>query len=170
MRPDALESVTRPVLIDRVVYTTITLACVLIVYDGWASLRVVDVVWVILGPSSRCSSPTSTPECLALRVELHRRPTWTEQRRLAQSESRFLLLAAPPIAVLLVLQLAGAGASDSIRVIVILEALSIGFWAGLAAHRARLTGMDVAGAVTVGLLIGVILLTPQVLLQPGKEL
>lgn len=170
MRPDALESVTRPVLIDRIVYTTITLACVLIVYDGWANLKVVDVVWVILGPVLAMFISHVYSGVLALQVELRRRPTWAERRRLARSESRFLLLAVPPIAVLLVLQLAGVGVSDSIQVIVILEALSIGFWAGLAAHRARLKGMDVARAVAVGLLIGVMVLTLQVLLQPGKEL
>ena len=169
MRPDALESVTRRVLIDRVVYTTIALALrphrLRRLGEPQGSRRRIGNPRPVLAMFiSRVYSGV-----LALGVELHRRPTWAEQRRLARSESRFLLLAAPPIAVLLVLQLAGAGVSDSMPVIVILEALSIGFWAG-SPPPARLTGMDVARAVTVGLLIGVILLTPQVLLQPGKEL
>jgi hypothetical protein len=36
--------------VDRVIYTTITLMSVLIVYDGWASLTFWGVVAVIVGP------------------------------------------------------------------------------------------------------------------------
>jgi hypothetical protein len=51
----------RPVFVDRVVNRTITLVCVLIVYDGWANLRYRDVVGIILAvPSLRCSSRTSS--------------------------------------------------------------------------------------------------------------
>ena len=37
--------------VDRVIYTTITLLCVLIIYDGWEQLQFWDVVAVIVGPS-----------------------------------------------------------------------------------------------------------------------
>ena len=36
--------------LDRVIYTTITLLAVLIIYDGWEQLRFWDVVTVIVGP------------------------------------------------------------------------------------------------------------------------
>ena len=36
--------------VDRVIYTTITLLSVLIIYDGWEQLQFWDVVAVILGP------------------------------------------------------------------------------------------------------------------------
>jgi len=36
--------------VDRVIYTTITLLTVLIIYDGWEELRFWDVVTVIVGP------------------------------------------------------------------------------------------------------------------------
>jgi len=36
--------------VDRVIYTTITLMAVLVVYDGWEQLRFWDVVAVIVGP------------------------------------------------------------------------------------------------------------------------
>jgi len=39
-----------PIRIDRVIYTTITLTAVLIVYDGWESLSLGGVVAVIVGP------------------------------------------------------------------------------------------------------------------------
>jgi hypothetical protein len=72
----------RPVLVDRVVNRTITLVCVLIVYDGWANA----IIWI--------------------------------------------------------------------------EALSIGFWAGLAARRAGLHGSSLALAVLAGLIVSAIVLAP----------
>ena len=36
--------------VDRVIYTTITLLSVLIIYDGWEELRFWNVVAVIVGP------------------------------------------------------------------------------------------------------------------------
>jgi hypothetical protein len=36
--------------VDRVIYTTITLLSVLIIYDGWEELQFWDVVAVIVGP------------------------------------------------------------------------------------------------------------------------
>jgi hypothetical protein len=36
--------------VDRVIYTTITLLTVLIIYDGWEELRFWDVVTVVVGP------------------------------------------------------------------------------------------------------------------------
>jgi hypothetical protein len=40
----------KPVVVDRLVYTTITLMSVLIIYDGWQNLRAIDVVGIIVGP------------------------------------------------------------------------------------------------------------------------
>ena len=39
-----------PIDVDRVIYATITLMSVLIVYDGWARLQLLDVVLIIVGP------------------------------------------------------------------------------------------------------------------------
>jgi hypothetical protein len=40
----------RPVSVDRVIYATITLMSVLIIYDGWQHLKMIDVDGVIVGP------------------------------------------------------------------------------------------------------------------------
>ena len=53
-------SFSRPVLVGRIVYGTITLMSVLIIYDGWQSLRLRDIVVVIVGPVWPCSLPTSS--------------------------------------------------------------------------------------------------------------
>jgi hypothetical protein len=45
-----LRSLERPGVIDRAVYGTIVLTSVLVLYDGWAHLKVWGAVAVILGP------------------------------------------------------------------------------------------------------------------------
>jgi hypothetical protein len=86
----------------------------------------------------------------------------------ARFESRFLLLAVPPLAVLLVLHLANVALTDAVQVVIWLEALSLSFWAGLAAWYAGLRGPLLALSILAGLVISVMVLLLQVILQPGK--
>jgi hypothetical protein len=83
-------------------------------------------------------------------------------------ELGFLLLAVPPLAVLLVLQLANVALTDTVRVIIWLEALSLSFWAGLAAWYAGLRGRLLVLSILSGLVISVMVLLLQLILQPGK--
>ncbi len=55
------ESAGRPGVIDRAVYGTIVVTSVLVIYDGWANLRVLGAAAIILGPWSRWSSRTYSP-------------------------------------------------------------------------------------------------------------
>jgi hypothetical protein len=98
MLRDPLKVTERPATIGRVVTATVTLVCVLVVYDGWAKLRVVDVVLIILGPVIAIFTSHVFSTTLVLQVELNRRPTRSEWFANARSESRFLLLAVPPLA------------------------------------------------------------------------
>ena len=45
-----LDRLSQPILVDRIIYATITIMSVLIIYDGWQKLRLIDVVGVIVGP------------------------------------------------------------------------------------------------------------------------
>jgi hypothetical protein len=38
-----VERLSRPLLVDRIVYATITMMSVLIIYDGWQQRRLIDV-------------------------------------------------------------------------------------------------------------------------------
>jgi len=87
---------------------------------------------------------------------------------IVRSQSPFLLLAAPPLALLSIFALADVSLDHAIRAIIWIEALSIGFWAGLAARRACLHGSSLAVAVLAGLIVSGIVLALQVLLQPGE--
>jgi hypothetical protein len=157
-----------PVVIGRVVTATISLICVLIVYDGWADLRLKDVVLIVVGPVLAVWVSHVFAASLVRHVELGRRLTWHEWIDTVGFESRFLLLAVPPVALLVVLNFFGVSLSDAVRTVIWLEALSLGFWAGLAAHYAGFHGRSLALAVLAGLVLSVLVLGLEVLLEPGK--
>lgn len=155
-------------MIGRVVYATITLTSVLIVYDGWSSLKLLDVVGVILGPILAMFIAHIFAANLAEQAALGRRLRGEEWAETIRTESRFLLLAIPPLAILAVSRLAGTSLDTSIRIIIWFGAVSLGFWGGLAGHRAGLRGSRLALAVITGLIVGGAVLVLQVILQPGK--
>lgn len=158
----------RPAAIGRIVTATITLVCVLIVYDGWAKLRALDVVLIILGPVIAIFTSHVFSTTLVLQIELGRRPTRSEWLANARAESRFLLLAVPPLALLLALTVATVSLPNSVRAVIWMETLSLAFWTGLAAWIAGLRGRPLVLAVLAGLIVSAIVVALQVTLQPGK--
>jgi hypothetical protein len=136
--------------VDRVIYTTITLMAVLIVYDGWEQLHFWNVVAVMLGPILAIFLSHVFGEALGTRVALGRPLTRRERRVVFVEECRFLLVAVPPLAILVVLTIAGVSYTRIIQVIVLTGVLS------LAPDRLR--------PVARG-----IILVLQALLQPGRE-
>ena len=160
----------RPETIGRVVTATITLVCVLIVYDGWAKLRPLDVVLIILGPIIAVFTSHVFSTTLVLQVELGRRPNRSEWLANARRESRFLLLALPPLALLLALTLATVSLQGSVRAVIWMETLSLAFWTGLAAWLVGMRGRPLVLAVLAGLVVGSVVVALQVMLQPGRAL
>ncbi len=153
--------------LDRAVYTTITIMSVLIVYDGWQHLRFWAAVGVILGPVFAMFISHVFSAFLARQAELQQRPGRSEQMKIIRTEVRFFLLAAPALALLIILTVAGVSLGTIIQAIVFLEGASLGFWGLLAGRRAGLTGWPLTRAVAVGLIVGIIVLVLQVVLQPG---
>ena len=155
--------------VDRVIYTTITLMSVLIIYDGWATLRFWDVVAVVLGPILAIFLSHVFGEELGIRVALGRALTRSERRALIAEESRFLMVPIPPLIILTVLALAGVSYTRIINVIVLAGVLSLGLWGAVAGRRAGLTGWSLVASTLVGLAVGCVILVLQALLQPGHE-
>jgi hypothetical protein len=168
MRNDPFDLTPRPEVIGRIVTATVALVCVLIVYDGWATLKPFDAALVIVGPVVAICTTHIFSASLVQLVTLGRRPTMHEWLVTLRFESRFLLLAVPPLAVLLVLHLANVELTDAIRVVILVETLSLGFWAGLAAWYAGLRGRLLGLSIFAGLVISGIVLLLQLILQPGK--
>lgn len=95
--------------------------------------------------------------------------TRPERRAVFLEECRFLLLAVPPLAILVVLTIAGMSYSWIIKVIVLTGVLSLGVWGGVAGRRAGLTGWPLVLSIGYGLVLGGIILALQAVLQPGHD-
>ena len=130
----------KPVEVDRVVYATITLMSVLIVYDGWQHLRFLGVVAVIVGPVLAMFLSHVFSASLALQLTLGRPVTFKERMTIARLESRFLLICVPPVLLVGILALSGVSMIDAIRYLLTLGTGSLGYWSGRAGRRAGLTG------------------------------
>src|SRR4051812_48508535 len=157
---------SRPV-VERVVNTTIMLMSVLVLYDGWESLKLIGVVAVIVGPVLAMVMAHVFAASIAREVELKRTPTNRERTRIVRDECRFLLLAVPPVAIVVALYVVGVSLSACIQAVLWVGLLSLGFWGGVAGRRAGLAGWHLALSVAAGLLVGGIVLGLQVLLKPG---
>ncbi len=163
-----LATLSRPVLVDRIVYATITVMSVLIIYDGWQTLRLIDVVLVIVGPIIAMFIGHVFSAALARQIEIGRPLSRAEAATIVGSESRFLLLAVPPVVIVSVLYAFNVSLSGAIRVTLWAEAASLGYWGLVAARRAGLGGWRVFAFVVAGLIVGLVVLLLQVVLQPGK--
>ena len=155
--------------VDRLIYTTITLISVLIIYDGWSRLTFWGVLAVILGPVMAIFLSHLFGAELGTRVALGRPMTWRERRKAFVEECRFLVVAIPPVLILIVLSLAGVAYARTIQVIVLVGVASLGVWGGIAGHRAGLTYRGVVMSTACGLLLGCVILVLQALLQPGQQ-
>jgi len=162
------KSAGRPAVIDRAVYGTIVVTSVLVVYDGWAHLKLSDAIAIVLGPVLAMIIGHVFAASLAAYPTLGRRPTERELLVIVRHESRFLLVCVPQIILLVVLTLTGLGLNTSVRVVIWASAASLGFWGGVAARRAGLPGRGVALGVITGLAAGAVVVLLQVFLEPGQ--
>ncbi len=158
----------QPVLVDRIVYATITIMSVLIIYDGWQHLRLIDVAGVIIGPVLAMFLAHTFSAAVAQHVEAERILTGKEWREVVRIQVPFLLLCVPPLAIVTFLYAVGVSLSDGIRVTLWFGTASLGYWGFVAGRRAGFVGWRMVMVVIAGLLIGVVILLIQVLLQPGK--
>jgi len=154
---------------DRMIYTTITLLCVLIIYDGWEQLRFWNVVTVIVGPVLAVFLGHVFGAALGTRVAIGRPLTRGERWAVMVEECRFLLVAVPPLTILVVLTMFGVSYTRTIQVIVLTGVLSLGVWGGAAGRRAGLTGWGQVLSIAYGLLLGGVVLVVQALLHPGHD-
>ena len=164
------DRMNRHVDVDRIVYATITLMSVLIIYDGWSSLKLLQLAGVVVGPVFAMFLGHSFSAAIARQVGEGRALTNSERIAILRSEAPFLLLCVPPIVLSVVLHLFGVSLTATINIVVWVGIASLGFWGGVAARRARLAGWRFASAVLAGFIVGGVILVLQVTLQPGSVL
>jgi hypothetical protein len=156
-------------VIDRVVYGTITMMCVLIVYDGWSKVDLVEVIGVMAGPIFAMFLAHVFATLIAKQASMDSTLGQAEWSGTIRRESRFLLLAVPPAVLTTLLSAAGVSLTTCIHIVLWIGVASLGFWAWLAGRRAELTGWHLAMAVLAGVIVGLLVLGIQVLLQPGGK-
>jgi hypothetical protein len=162
------ENLKHRVFVDRIIYATITIMSTLIVYDGWQTLKLIDVAGVIVGPVLAMFLVHVFSAAMAKHVEAGRILTGKEWTHVVASEAPFLLLCVPPLVIVTVLFALGVSLTDSIQVTVWFGTATLGYWGYVAGRRAGFAGWRLIMVVALGLLIGVVILLIQVLLQPGK--
>jgi hypothetical protein len=163
-----LKRLHRPVLVDRIVYATITIMSVLIIYDGWEHLKLIDVVAVILGPVLAMFIAHVFSAVMAQHVEVGHILSRQEWAGIVRIQAPFLLLSVPPLAVVSVLYAFNLSLTDAIRVTLWLGTASLGYWGFVAGRRAGFVGWRMVAVVAAGLVLGIVILLIQVILQPGK--
>jgi hypothetical protein len=162
------DSLNHRVFVDRIIYATITMMSVLIIYDGWQTLKLIDVVGVIIGPVLAMFIAHVFSGAMAKHIEAGRILTGREWAHVVASEAPFLLLCVPPLLIVAVLFASGVSLTDSIRATLWFGTATLGYWGYVAGRRAGFVRWRLVMVVVLGLLIGVVILLLQVLLQPGK--
>jgi hypothetical protein len=152
---------------DGLISATISLLTVLIVFDGWQTLGFWQVVAVILGTLVAIFLSHLFGAELGRRVALGRRLTGRERRTVLVQESSVLLLAAPPLLILAVLNVAGVSYTQIIQVIIYLGVFSLGAWGFVAGRRAQLTGWALVASTAYGFFLGAVVLGLRAMLEPG---
>jgi len=97
----------RSVAINRAVVGTITVTSVLIVYDGWASLKLLDVVAIIVGPVLAMFIAHVFAGALAAYAARGRHLSKREAPNAVRAELGWVWLAVPPTTLLLILSAIG---------------------------------------------------------------
>ncbi len=143
---------------------------VLIIYDGWEHLKLINVVGVILGPVLAMFLAHVFSAAMAQHVEVGRVLSRKEWGGIARIQAPFLLLCVPPLAVVSVLYAFNVSLTEAIRITLWLGTASLGYWGFVAGRRGGFVGWRLFGVVIAGLLIGVVILLIQVFLQPGKAI
>jgi hypothetical protein len=120
--------VPRSIRLDRIVYATITLMSVLIIYDGWQHLRLLDVIGIIIGPVIAMFVAHVFSALIARQVEVGRPLTSGDLRTTTRSEARFLFVGVPPVGIVSVLFAIGVTLTHAIQVTLWFGVVSLGFW------------------------------------------
>ena len=149
------------------VYGTVTLLSVLVVFEGWQDLRgPIAVVLVTVGPAVALMLAHLFGEALDEHIRLHRPLRAHEWRAAVVDSTVFLLMCVPLLAVLVVGQVLRLELATTVRLMLWLGVLSLGFWGWLAGRHAGLRGWRLLGSALAGLVIGLVVISLQLVLKP----
>ena len=154
--------------IERVSYATVVLMSVLVVYDGWQDLATfVGVAAVIIAPILALGLAHFFSGGLQAYAELQRPPTAAEWRSHGLDQVEIVLAAVPSLVVLGVGWLSPLDTRSTISLILWTGVATLIGLAALAGRRAGLRGWRWALAAVSGGLVGLIVISLQIVLKPN---
>ena len=153
--------------LERLSYATVVLMSVLVVYDGWTDLTTfAGVAAVIVAPVIALTVAHVFSEALQHISDVRRSLTRAEWRALVRTNSRSMLVAVPPLVVTGLGWVSPINARSTISVLLITGTLTLIVLAAAAGHRAGLRGWRLVLAGVIGGLVGLIVVSLQILLKP----
>ena len=153
--------------LERLVYSTVVLMSVLVVYDGWASLTTfAGIALVIAAPTIALLLAHLFADALHQQAVLRRPLRRSEWRDLLRHQVNILLAAVPPLLILLAGWLTPADALQTVAVLLWTGVLTLVVLAWVSAYRAGLRGWRLLAAAAMGGVIGLVVISLQVVLKP----
>lgn len=153
--------------LERLVYATVVLMSVLVVYDGWASLTTfAGIALVIAAPTLALLLAHLFADALHAQAVLRRPLHSGEWRGLLRHQANIALAAVPPLVILLAGWLTPADALQTVAVLLWTGVLTLVALAALSAYRAGVRGWRLLASAAIGGVIGLIVISLQVVLKP----
>lgn len=153
--------------LERLVYSTVVLMSVLVVYDGWATLTTfAGIAIVIVAPTVALLLAHLFADALHEQAELRRPLRTGEWSRLLRHQVNIVLAAVPPLAIMLVGWRTPADALKIVTVLVWTGVVTLVALTSVSAYRAGLRGWRLLVAGATGGVIGLVVISLQVLLKP----
>ncbi len=165
--PEVLRVGPIVVSLERLVYATVVLMSVLVVYDGWQDLAsFAGVAAVILAPTFALAVAHLFSDAVEEYFRAQRPLTAEERRALALGQVQVLLAAVPMLVLLGIGAISPLDARGSIATLLWAGVLTLVGLTLLAAHRAGIRGWRLAVAGLAGGAVGLIVVSLQILLKP----
>ena len=156
-----------PFDLERLTYTTVVLMSVLVVYDKWGELTTfVGTALVIIGPILAIALAHGFSEALHDMSEAGRPSPAPNGVTCCWRRHQVLLAAVPPLLVVVVGYISPLDAESTITVLIATATVTLVALAAFAAYRAGLRGWRLLVAACVGGLIGLVVVSLQILLKP----
>lgn len=153
--------------LERQTYATIVVMSLLAVYSGWDQLSFLEAALVMLAPVLALATAHFFSEVLHEHAELRRPLRGHEWRTAAVRQVQLVLAAVPPLLMLVIGRSLDVDVERVTLVILATGVLTLMGLAGFAGRRAGLAGWRLVVTVLAGGLVGLIVLSIQILLKPS---
>jgi hypothetical protein len=153
--------------LDRMVYATVVLMSVLVVYDGWDQLTTFGgVAAVIVAPILALAAAHLFAEAMDAHATLRRGLTRAEWRGLVVDQGPWLLAALPPLVILGIGWVTPLDARSTIQLLLWTGLGTLMVLALLAGWRAGFRWWRLVAAGLAGGVVGLIVISLQIVLKP----